>query len=78
MGKVVKFRGKNHLDVACQVSSRWLEFPRYSADVGGKEFIHIRVMTSGDSNDRQLCDLYVTRRDLEGALKYVQLHPKER
>ena len=57
--------------VPCMVSGRYLEFPLKS---GGKfqggEFIPIKLMTVGDSNQpRKICELVLTREQILAALQ---------
>ena len=83
MSKIVKFpvsysqrirntMGKGY--VPCEVSGRWIQFPEYSGGYFTEgEYIDIAVMTL-DQNERprKLCNLIVTREDLERALKNVK------
>lgn len=69
-------RWKNHLGplaVPCQVTMRWLQLPEESDVFPDKEFLKIDVMTSDSEDDpRKLCELIVTRADLESALAQVR------
>lgn len=88
MKKVVPFplsqyrRMKNHRDpryVPCMVSGRWLQFPKESAGhFGGGEFISLDVMTETEPGvHRKLCDLVVTREELQRALDSVKTPPEK-
>jgi len=60
--------------VPCEVSSRWLQFPENSGGYfSAGEYIEVDVMTL-DQNEkpRKICNLILTRADLERALKNVK------
>ena len=83
MSKVVKFpvsysqrirntMGKGY--VPCEVSSRWLQFTENSGGFFSTgEYIGVNVMTL-DQNEkpRKICNLILTREDLERALANVK------
>jgi hypothetical protein len=61
------------LGVPCMVSSRWLKFSEHSSVLEGGEFITVDVMThSNGHHPRKLCELVITREDLERALNCVR------
>lgn len=53
------------------ISSRWLNFSEHSSVLEGGEFISVDVMTDTNGRPRKLCELVVTREDLERALNRV-------
>lgn len=56
--------------VPCQVTDRYLEFPELSAGkFGGGEFIPIQVMTLASGKPKRICEVILTREELEAALK---------
>ena len=57
--------------VPCMVSGRYLAFPEHSSVINEtSDFIAIDVMTMNETNQpRKLCELVLTRQDLEAALK---------
>ncbi|MCL5037972.1 MAG: hypothetical protein M1269_12800 [Chloroflexi bacterium] len=59
--------------VPCEVSTRWLQFDEFSSLCAEEEFMSVSVMTY-DKNEkpRKICDLIITREDLERTLKYVK------
>ncbi|MFM0239672.1 hypothetical protein [Paraburkholderia phytofirmans] len=69
-----KRRDLNAGKVACQVSSRWLQFPERAANVAGEAFMTVDVMTI-DSNDRprKICELVLTKEDLNAMLLRVSV-----
>lgn len=60
--------------VPCMVSERWLQFPKKSAGhFNAGEFIDIQVMTKNvDGVTKKLCDLIITREDLQRAIASVE------
>jgi hypothetical protein len=68
-------RWKNRLGrrcAACIVSDRWLEFSEKSASLAEGDVIWINVMTRPDGEKvRKLCELAVTKQDLQRALDAV-------
>jgi hypothetical protein len=60
--------------VQCQVSDRWIEFPEYSAESDGEQWMIVHVMTTGsDERPRRLCELVLAREDIEYALDHVRI-----
>lgn len=69
-------RYKNRLDkysVPCQVTDRWIQFPKKGGQYKGKEYLPVEIMTWG-SNDkpRRICELVITYVDLWKALGRVE------
>jgi hypothetical protein len=63
--------------VPCMVSGRWIQFSTEgSAKFPDGEYIILNVMTRG-ANDRpkKLCELIVTREDLQDALDLIEKTP---
>lgn len=58
--------------VECQVSGRWLQFPEKSAEVGGKEFMFVDVMTlGGNEQPRKICEMVLAKEDLIAMLAKI-------
>jgi hypothetical protein len=56
--------------VPCQVTDRYLEFPELSAGkYGGGEFIAIQVMTLVSGKPKRICEVILTREQLQAALE---------
>ncbi len=73
-------RLKRHLGdfaVPCMVSDRWIQFSTDgSALLPEGEYITLWVMTRGaDGRPKKLCELIVTRQDLQGALDLIERTP---
>jgi hypothetical protein len=60
------------------VSGRWLQFSTGgSAKLTEGEYITMWVMTeNSDDKDKKLCELIVTREDLQSALDLIEKTPK--
>ncbi len=60
--------------VPCEVSGRWLQFPKESAGhFGAGEFISVDVMTYGSKDEpKKICNLIVTRENLLRAINSVK------
>ena len=55
--------------VPCEVSERWIQFPRES----DSRFIDIHIMTRGlNDDDRKICTLYINKADLLRGLNSVE------
>lgn len=60
--------------VPCQISDRWLQFDSESELCGGGEFISVDVMTLGSNEQsKKICQLILTREDIERALASVRV-----
>lgn len=60
--------------VPCQVSSRWLKFPKISSRLRDGEYLQVQVMTSTLDDDlnekeRTLCELVLVKEELLAILK---------
>lgn len=59
--------------VSCQVSERWLQFPKEAHKLSGGDFMVIDVMTLGaDESERKICELVLTKQDLLQMLEQVE------
>ena len=63
----------------CQVSERWLQFPKTATALHDGDFMIVDVMTMGsDEKERKLCELVLTKQDLMRMLEQVKTEkPKE-
>ena len=63
--------------VPCMVSERWIQFSSEgSAKLSEGEYLTLWVMTRGaDDQPKKLCELIVTREDLQGALGLIEKTP---
>lgn len=81
MNKITKFpnskerRDRRNLSnniAECEISGRWLQFPRKAEIVGGKSLMFINVMTNGqDDNPRKICELVLAKEDLLAILEKI-------
>ena len=59
--------------VPCQVSERWLQFPKTTSALNAGDFMAVDVMTIGSNNKaRKLCELILTKQDLMKMLEQVK------
>lgn len=59
--------------VRCQVSDRWLQFPRSGPHEQRGTLLVVDVMTAGrDDEGRKLCELILTKQDLLAVLAAIQ------
>lgn len=69
-------RARKHaraFQVPCQVSPRWLQFPKQAAVFPNGDFMKVDVMTNGsDDQPRKLCELVLTKQDLLRMLEQVE------
>ena len=55
--------------IECEVSGRWLQFPKASHKTPNMNYIVLDVMTIGESDkERKLCELIFDRQQLEKIL----------
>lgn len=68
-----RFR-RNKNQVPCQVSARWLQFPKDAWAFPNGTFISIDLMTIGsDENPRKLCELVLLKEDLVEMLNKLEV-----
>ena len=81
--KVLKFpkRYKNtkRLDalkgkLRCEVSGRWLQFPKKADSQNDIEYMFVDVMTLGaEDNEKKLCEIVLDRKELLKILNEIQV-----
>lgn len=63
----------DHVGIAeCQVSERWLQFPRQGPRLEEGTFLTVDVMTSGEKGDRKLCELVLIKEQLQHILARIE------
>ncbi|MHB8919409.1 MAG: hypothetical protein ACYC3N_00040 [Halothiobacillus sp.] len=59
--------------VPCQVSLRWLKFPKVAHNLQVVDFMQIAVMTIGaDDRERKICELILTKQDLLQMIEQIE------
>ncbi|MFH0982939.1 MAG: hypothetical protein V2A79_15565 [Planctomycetota bacterium] len=63
--------------VPCMVSERWIQFSaKGSARLSEGEYVTLWIMARGaDDQPKKLCELIVTRKDLQNALDLIEKTP---
>ena len=58
--------------VPCQVSDRWLQFPKTANAFDNGDFLRVDVMTMGENEkERKICELILTKQDLMHMIQQV-------
>ncbi len=67
-------RLENRKRIACQMSTRWLQFRPFSYDVPAGVFLHLDIMTQTEQNakPRRLCDVLISRDELLEAIQRIE------
>jgi hypothetical protein len=59
--------------VKCQVSERWIQFPKEAHGTGNGDYISLNVMTQVyEGKPHKICELVVTRQDLQKMLDNIK------
>jgi hypothetical protein len=80
MAKIVRLPGsyskRRRLDVRCQVSSRWLQFPEKASKSDLGSYMLVDLMTlSADEEPKKICELVLFKEDLEAMLSATPVKP---
>ena len=61
----------------CEVSNRWIQFPKASDKFSDMEYLHLDIMTL-DSNekDRKLCELIIDKEQLLSMLRKLPVNDR--
>jgi len=78
-----RFKNTKRLDarkgkLRCEVSDRWLQFPKKADSQNGIEYMFVNVMTLGaEDNEKKLCEIVLDRKELLKILNELPVNEQE-